>query len=137
VETVVVPETVIVTANTEPETQPPQTAPAQTLTGTAAPTNLPLAQLAPATPLPADKGCYLFHSYVGGDLTCTFTLQEHHWNLTFTLPGMGEYLLCLEPGHYTYTINNYQLGIDNDRLGLNGEITAVAGEYKRIPVAVR
>jgi hypothetical protein len=90
-----------------------------------APTVAPPAPDQPA--LPSDKGCFLIHNYVGDELFVTFTGKDGQWNTTFKIPGLGEYLLCLDPGRYTYSLNH-------PRWVGHGELVAEAGKHYRFPI---
>jgi hypothetical protein len=106
---------------------PPTPTPAPTRP---APT-VPPATAAPAeSSLPSDKGCYLMISYVGDELTVTFTAKDRPWNMTFRIPGMGQYLLCLDPGRYSYTL-------DHPKWQGGGELVAEAGKHYRFPIVGR
>ncbi len=106
----------------------PAPAPAPPGAAAAAPTEAP--PPASVSDLPSDKGCYLFVSYIGDELTVTLTAKERPWNKTFKLPGMGQQLECLDPGRYSYTMNHPKW------VG-GGEITVEAGKHFRFPIIGR
>lgn len=94
-----------------PPTQPPATArPSQ-----------------PAQPgLPGDKGCYLFQNFMGAELNVTLSGASSG---NFKVPANGEYLACLTPGRYNYTIDAPPPWAD-----INGSLDVQAGKHYRFPV---
>lgn len=85
-------------------------------------------QAAPPS-LPADKGCYLFESFLGADVTVTLTAQDWQWSEAFTLAPNEQNLVCLDPGGYTYTLD-----APPPWGSTNGELTAQAGGHYRFPI---
>lgn len=92
------------------------------------PTNTPRPS-GQATPLPSNKGCYLIQNFMGVELTFTFTRQGDQWTHTFKVPPLSEYLYCLDPGRYTYTID-----APPPWASVNGELTVNPGDRYRWPV---
>jgi Bacterial SH3 domain len=95
-----------------------------------APAATPTVAAAKGPSLPTDKGCFLFISYIGDPLKVTITAQDRQWNMDFELPPMGEYLLCMDPGHYTYSLNHAKW------VG-HGEFDVEAGKHYRFPIEGR
>lgn len=80
-------------------------------------------------PLPADQGCFLMENFVSAELTCTFTAQGWNWNTSYTVAPMGQQVICLSPGRYSYTID-----APPPWHVINGDITIVAGERFLFPI---
>lgn len=113
----------------------PTPSPTPTPTPTRKPTPKPTPTNTPkpsgqATPLPANKGCYLIQNFMGVELTFTFTRLGDQWNDTFKVPAGSEYIYCLDPGRYTYTID-----APPPWASVNGELTVNPGDRYRWPVA--
>jgi hypothetical protein len=86
----------------EPPTSTP-VPPTPTRKPTPKPTKAPPPTSAPAPA--SNQGCYLFDNQLDAELTVTFTAQDWQWSDSFRVPANGTKEYCLDPGHYTYTID--------------------------------
>ncbi len=109
-------------------TPSPTPTPTYTRRPTPTPTKPPTPTPQP-TPLQSSKGCYLIQNFMGVELTFTFTRQGDQWTDTFKVPAGKEYIYCLDPGRYTYTID-----APPPWASVNGELIVNPGDRYRWPV---
>jgi hypothetical protein len=99
-------------------------------TPTRKPTPKPTKAPAPTSPPPAsNQGCYLFENQIDAELTVTFTAQDRQWSDSFKVPANGTKQYCLDPGHYTYTID-----APPPWNSINGDLQVNPGDRYRWPI---
>ena len=110
-------------------TPPPK--PAATAVRAAQPTSTPVPQQVSPLDDP-NLGCYQMENYLGVELNVTINAVNWRWSDNFKVGPMGQHVICLAPGKYTYTID-----APPPWSNINGELTAEAGDRLRWPISGR
>jgi hypothetical protein len=139
------PSSTPVPVTATPTPVPPTDTPVPPTDTPVPPTATPTKKPAPkpsATPKPAptatqpspaaNQGCYLFQNFLGAELSITFTSTDRAWNDKITIPAGGEQMYCLDPGHYTYTLD-----APPPWGSINGDLQVNAGDRFMFPIRGR